>query len=242
MSLFLTLTTQADPPSGLRLQLLEPDKYPHLAKCLYSLLMILPQSSAFVSLKNRLSVMPPAGVIPSSSKPSTATTSTAASTARAKFTGKDEIKWPELLSHFRAIQKAHEKARLQGTVDGVPLANMNLASPSQGYASPLGVGRFDTQRKKKSISSRGSMDGGGSSRMLSMSTLPPRKGYPRESGSGRGFMAANVSLGGAIGSLNGMQGMRSLSPPPAAAGTAGGEARGSSAGRKVVSSMRRGAG
>lgn len=38
----------------LRLQLLEPDKYPHLYKCLYGLLMLLPQSSAFAALKNRL--------------------------------------------------------------------------------------------------------------------------------------------------------------------------------------------
>lgn len=38
----------------LRLQLLEPDKYPHLYKCLYGLLMLLPQSSAFAALRNRL--------------------------------------------------------------------------------------------------------------------------------------------------------------------------------------------
>lgn len=38
----------------LRLQLLEPDKHPHLYKCLYGLLMLLPQSSAFAALKNRL--------------------------------------------------------------------------------------------------------------------------------------------------------------------------------------------
>ncbi|OAK94733.1 ARM repeat-containing protein [Phaeosphaeriaceae sp. SRC1lsM3a] len=38
----------------LRIQLLEPEKYPHLYKCLYGLLMLLPQSSAFAALKNRL--------------------------------------------------------------------------------------------------------------------------------------------------------------------------------------------
>ena len=38
----------------LRLQLLEPDKYPYLYKCLYGVLMLLPQSSAFAALKNRL--------------------------------------------------------------------------------------------------------------------------------------------------------------------------------------------
>jgi vacuole morphology and inheritance protein 14 len=38
----------------LRLQLLEPEKHPHLYKCLYGLLMLLPQSAAFAALKNRL--------------------------------------------------------------------------------------------------------------------------------------------------------------------------------------------
>jgi len=38
----------------LRLQLLEPERYPFLYKCLYGLLMLLPQSSAFAALKNRL--------------------------------------------------------------------------------------------------------------------------------------------------------------------------------------------
>ncbi|KAK5942364.1 hypothetical protein PMZ80_004927 [Knufia obscura] len=38
----------------LRIQLLEPEKYPYLYKCLYGLLMLLPQSSAFAALKNRL--------------------------------------------------------------------------------------------------------------------------------------------------------------------------------------------
>ncbi|PON21889.1 DNA repair and recombination protein RAD54 and RAD54-like protein [Trichoderma gamsii] len=38
----------------LRLQLLEPEKYPFLYKCMYGILMLLPQSSAFAALKNRL--------------------------------------------------------------------------------------------------------------------------------------------------------------------------------------------
>lgn len=40
--------------TGLRMQLLEPQKYPSLYKCLYGLLMLLPQSDAFDTLKNRL--------------------------------------------------------------------------------------------------------------------------------------------------------------------------------------------
>lgn len=44
------LTSHTD----LRLQLLEPEKYPFLYKCMYGILMLLPQSSAFAALKNRL--------------------------------------------------------------------------------------------------------------------------------------------------------------------------------------------
>ena len=47
----------------LGLQLLEPEKYPHLFKCLYGLLMLLPQSSAFLSLRNRLNAVNSAGFL-----------------------------------------------------------------------------------------------------------------------------------------------------------------------------------
>ncbi len=47
----------------IRLQLLEPDRYPYLFKCLYGLLMLLPQSSAFISLRNRLNAVNSAGFL-----------------------------------------------------------------------------------------------------------------------------------------------------------------------------------
>jgi vacuole morphology and inheritance protein 14 len=47
----------------LRLQLLEPERYPYLYKCLYGLLMLLPQSSAFAALKNRLSSVSAVGYL-----------------------------------------------------------------------------------------------------------------------------------------------------------------------------------
>lgn len=52
----------------LRLQLLEPDKYPWLPKCLYGLLMILPQSTAFISLRARLQVVHSSGYVPTNAK------------------------------------------------------------------------------------------------------------------------------------------------------------------------------
>ncbi|KAF5097758.1 hypothetical protein D0Z00_002277 [Geotrichum galactomycetum] len=47
----------------LRLQLLEPEKYPYLYKCLYGILMLLPQSSAFATLRNRLNSVSSIGYI-----------------------------------------------------------------------------------------------------------------------------------------------------------------------------------
>ncbi|KAH9959873.1 vacuolar protein 14 C-terminal Fig4p binding-domain-containing protein [Russula dissimulans] len=90
----------------IRLQLLEPDRYPYLFKCLYGLLMLLPQSSAFISLRNRLNAVNSAGFLHIAPKPSTvATVATRSKLAR------DEIKWPELLAHFRTVQTRHERAR-----------------------------------------------------------------------------------------------------------------------------------
>lgn len=47
----------------LRLQLLEPEKYPYLFKTLYGLLMLLPQTAAFTTLRNRLTTVTTIGVL-----------------------------------------------------------------------------------------------------------------------------------------------------------------------------------
>lgn len=91
----------------IRLQLLEPERYPYLFKCLYGLLMLLPQSSAFVSLRNRLNAVNSAGFLHIAPKSTVGSLST-----RSKI-GREEIKWQELLSHFRSVQAKHEKARRQ---------------------------------------------------------------------------------------------------------------------------------
>ncbi|KAI0258589.1 ARM repeat-containing protein [Gloeopeniophorella convolvens] len=90
----------------IRLQLLEPDRYPYLFKCLYGLLMLLPQSSAFISLRNRLNAVNSAGFLHIAPKPS----AVSAAATRSKL-ARDEIKWTELLGHFRAVQTRHERAR-----------------------------------------------------------------------------------------------------------------------------------
>ncbi|TFK94207.1 ARM repeat-containing protein [Polyporus arcularius HHB13444] len=92
----------------LRLQLLEPEKYPHLFKCLYGLLMLLPQSSAFLSLRNRLNAVNSAGFLHIAPKSNLGNLSS----TRSKL-GREDIKWQELLQHFRTVQMRHEKARRQ---------------------------------------------------------------------------------------------------------------------------------
>ncbi|QRV72887.1 vacuole-associated enzyme activator complex component (Vac14) [Ceratobasidium sp. AG-Ba] len=94
--------------TSLRLQLLEPDRHPYLFKCLYGLLMLLPQSSAFVSLSRRLNAVGSMGFQHVPQKSSTVSSATLAT--RSKI-AREEIKWQELLSHFRAVQAKHEKAR-----------------------------------------------------------------------------------------------------------------------------------
>lgn len=64
----------------LRLQLLEPERHPYLYRCLYGILMLLPQSAAFAALKNRLNSvsaigylhMPTQSPVPSSTRTSSA--------------------------------------------------------------------------------------------------------------------------------------------------------------------------
>ncbi|PPQ71095.1 hypothetical protein CVT24_009846 [Panaeolus cyanescens] len=122
----------------IRLQLLEPDKYPYLFKCLYGILMLLPQSTAFISLRNRLNAVNSAGFLQIAPKP----TSTQLP-SRSKL-GRDDIKWQELLLHFRTVQAKHEKARRQALGSDTPPIlgfqddKMSENSAKEGRATPIG--------------------------------------------------------------------------------------------------------
>lgn len=123
----------------LRMQLLEPERYPYLYKCLYGLLMLLPQSSAFAALKNRLNSvsaigylhMAPRGYVPTSnfnhlrqkssetgspSAPPSSLGNTGSSFERSnRLKARDEggVKWIELLDKFKNTQeRARKNARL----------------------------------------------------------------------------------------------------------------------------------
>ncbi|KAK8858670.1 hypothetical protein IAR55_002899 [Kwoniella newhampshirensis] len=216
--------------TNLRLQLLEPEKYPFLPKCLYGLLMILPQSSAFVSLRARLSVVHSSGYVATAATKSTSTTpfGTTTSTTRSKLGTKEEIKWQELLSHFRAVQARHEKARRQlHSTDIGSISSVHYSSPSQTYISAPGTasisgGPKSGTMKKKAMASSSSAGtsrqnsvevsaggGGGRTSASGISPLNPKRGV---SGQGAGL----VSIGGAVASMNASQGlgMRATSPTP----------------------------
>ncbi|KAM0603537.1 hypothetical protein ACHAP1_006600 [Verticillium nonalfalfae] len=111
---------------NLETKLLEPEKFPYLYKCLYGLLMLLPQSSAFAALKNRLNSVSSIGYLHITPRP-TASTSAGANFDRPnRLKGREEaiVKWGDLLEKFRSVQ---EKARRtqrhagEGLDDGAPL-------------------------------------------------------------------------------------------------------------------------
>lgn len=110
----------------LRLQLLEPERYPHLLKTLYGLLMLLPQSSAFATLRNRLNAVSALGYLHIGSGGRSGSMSAMSSTAggtggsasnvtstRSKIIGnnREDLKWNELLIHFKVVQSRHERSR-----------------------------------------------------------------------------------------------------------------------------------
>ncbi|KAK4452078.1 ARM repeat-containing protein [Podospora aff. communis PSN243] len=104
----------------LRLQLLEPDKYPHLYKCLYGLLMLLPQSSAFAALKNRLNSVSSIGYLHIAPRPSATTPSGSNFDRPNRLKGREDgiIRWNELLEKFRVVQeRARRLQRLGGDLD-----------------------------------------------------------------------------------------------------------------------------
>ncbi|KAF2878137.1 vacuolar protein 14 C-terminal Fig4p binding-domain-containing protein [Massariosphaeria phaeospora] len=120
--------------------LLEPERYPHLYKCLYGLLMLLPQSSAFAALKNRLNSVSAIGYlhiaprtyVPSSNinhlrqkssetgSPSSQQGPPVSSFERPnRLKARDEggVKWTELLDKFKTIQERARRSQRPANLD-----------------------------------------------------------------------------------------------------------------------------
>ncbi|CAK4004136.1 related to vacuole-associated enzyme activator complex component (Vac14) [Lecanosticta acicola] len=95
----------------LRMQLLEPERHPHLYKCMYGLLMLLPQSSAFAALKNRLNSVSAIGYLhigtrgQGPSTPASSVTTFGERQNRLKSREDGGIKWTELLDKFKTTQE-----------------------------------------------------------------------------------------------------------------------------------------
>ncbi|KAK7205325.1 vacuolar protein 14 C-terminal Fig4p binding-domain-containing protein [Myxozyma melibiosi] len=135
----------------LRLQLLEPEKYPYLYRCLYGLLMLLPQSSAFATLRNRLNsvsaigylhIVPPA--LMSSGGGATSATSGKQPVFN-RFKGRiDEARWNDLLDKFRTVQTKHERLRRQvqgaGPANGLGMTGIDFPTENARHGSSLNQG------------------------------------------------------------------------------------------------------
>ncbi|CAN6667447.1 vacuole morphology and inheritance protein 14 [Trichomonascus vanleenenianus] len=127
----------------LRLQLLEPEKYPYLYKCLYGILMLLPQSSAFNTLRNRLNSVSPIGLI-NNSNSMRATTPQPVS--KRYLPNREDVKWGELLDKFRTVQRKHQEARnhaLSRSFGDLRLYSDARYSNSSGRNS--GISNYDSQ-------------------------------------------------------------------------------------------------
>ena len=129
----------------LRMQLLEPSRYPHLYKCLYGILMLLPQSSAFVTLRNRLNAVTPIIYLPSIreiNQPNESKINNRSNgmtqilpnsnnlISNNQETDTKSVDWPRLLDHFLDVQRRHERARHEASVPETQPSSLNVHSIS----------------------------------------------------------------------------------------------------------------
>jgi vacuole morphology and inheritance protein 14 len=133
----------------LRMQLLEPERFPYLYKCLYGILMLLPQSSAFAALKNRLQsvsaigylhMVPPAvrtpGGIGAGGTQGTQTAGTVSSfESRNRLTQRpregEGIRWTELLEKFKTTQERVRRAQQRQQLGSAADEDTQLPSSPQ---------------------------------------------------------------------------------------------------------------
>ncbi|KAI5466519.1 vacuolar protein 14 C-terminal Fig4p binding-domain-containing protein [Mariannaea sp. PMI_226] len=125
----------------LRLQLLEPEKFPYLYKCMYGILMLLPQSSAFAALKNRLNSVSSIGYLHATPRTANSVASSSNYDRPNRLKGREDgnIRWVELLEKFRSVQDRARRAQRQG-VDGddVPFLGMSELRIGDGSVDPKG--------------------------------------------------------------------------------------------------------
>jgi vacuole morphology and inheritance protein 14 len=125
----------------MRLQLLEPRKYPYLFQALFALLMILPQSTAFGTLQRRLSCVNSGQVLDLATFATTA--SVLSKKAEAGGSGTSVLDFTELQGRFLAIQEKQMRYR----------DDLRLAKNREIVADQARAGRklIDAIKKKSTI-------------------------------------------------------------------------------------------
>lgn len=91
----------------LRLQLLEPQRYAYLVKALYGLLMLMPQTEAYRTLKNRLDCIPTIVLSLELLKDEELEVFKGSSNA-------SDVDFDQLLAHFDAVQELHNVVTAEG--------------------------------------------------------------------------------------------------------------------------------
>ncbi|KAF2071122.1 hypothetical protein CYY_007551 [Polysphondylium violaceum] len=132
---------------ALRLQLLEPEKYPSLFKSLYGLLMILPQSSAFETLKNRLTCISSLGVLNLIPKRQNEDGNNSNNNQ-----GLRDINFSELLEHFKKIQILHEKFFREKSKASATNDSFKQQQQQQQQQLPFGIQSYINNKKNASSS------------------------------------------------------------------------------------------
>jgi vacuole morphology and inheritance protein 14 len=123
----------------LRLQLLQPGRYPDLIRALYGLLMLLPQSSAFKTLQARLSAVPLVGLMQLEEAAAGGGSSSKRSGSSSSGGAVGPSTWapfPDLLQQFLARQAAHaaEEERKRALLEGL-LVEEDIAAEQAAQAS-----------------------------------------------------------------------------------------------------------
>ena len=216
--------------TALRLQLLEPERYPYLFKCLYGILMLLPQSSAFVTLRNRLNAVNGLGFLHSvprssylsrpGSKAVSGSGSTSSSGAGGGGSGASnssgggsasmaEIKWNDLLHHFRVVQNKHERARRQAAMGTTMAAGGTQLAPD--YAAPRLTSVGATGGASSAASS--GTGGAGGRRRISQAATPIAGAKSGTTSSSTASGPGRFGLGLSATTANGRGGNPSTSAP-----------------------------
>ena len=122
----------------LRLQLLQPTRYPDLVRAMYGLLMLLPQSNAFKTLHARLSSAPMVGLMQLEELQHGASKGSGGkgSSAAAAVGPSTWAPFDELLAGFKQRQEAHssEEDRKRAVLEGL-LIEEDIQKEQQAQAA-----------------------------------------------------------------------------------------------------------